>query len=359
MRRRFRAASLHRCEPARSQPRIALPRFARAQGRRARSSTTPDATSTVPARATRVYAAGPPASVLVFAVAPDALLGWTTVFPRRRAPVRRTEVRRPAHAGPPDRSRQHRQRRGRARGEAGPDRRLRRRDADLRRRSPTACSSRSASRTCCSTARSIASPRRSARSARSPASASAPRRSLATRATPSTRSRVGSQPFRRAKRPRVYYARGPRGLDTGLAGSINVESDRARRRDERRRGAGTRRTRAGLARAGARWDPEVIVTTDPNFEASVRRDPLWRDIAGGRSGPRAPRARRAVRLDRLSAVDEPADRAALARARALSRRVPRGPASAFASSTPASTTRRRPTAQLDALLATAQPRRDS
>ncbi len=27
-----------------------------------------------------------------------------------------------------------------------------------------------------------------------------------------------------AKRPRVYYARGPRGLDTGLAGSINVES---------------------------------------------------------------------------------------------------------------------------------------
>ena len=34
----------------------------------------------VPERATRVYAAGPPASVLVFAVAPDALLGWTTSF---------------------------------------------------------------------------------------------------------------------------------------------------------------------------------------------------------------------------------------------------------------------------------------
>ncbi len=33
-----------------------------------------------------------------------------------------------------------------------------------------------------------------------------------------------------------------------------------------------------------RWDPEVIVTTDPNFEASVRRDPLWRDIAAVKAG---------------------------------------------------------------------------
>ena len=31
----------------------------------------------VPACAARVYAAGPPASALVFAVAPDGLLGWT------------------------------------------------------------------------------------------------------------------------------------------------------------------------------------------------------------------------------------------------------------------------------------------
>ena len=34
----------------------------------------------VPARATRVFASGPPASILVFAVAPDALIGWTTPF---------------------------------------------------------------------------------------------------------------------------------------------------------------------------------------------------------------------------------------------------------------------------------------
>src|SRR5262245_296039 len=34
----------------------------------------PDA---LPARIERVFAAGPPASILVFAVAPDLLLGWT------------------------------------------------------------------------------------------------------------------------------------------------------------------------------------------------------------------------------------------------------------------------------------------
>ncbi|MGH8771707.1 MAG: iron ABC transporter substrate-binding protein, partial [Burkholderiales bacterium] len=32
---------------------------------------------TVPAKIERVYAAGPPASVMVFALAPDELIGWT------------------------------------------------------------------------------------------------------------------------------------------------------------------------------------------------------------------------------------------------------------------------------------------
>lgn len=34
----------------------------------------------IPARVERVYAAGPPASVLAFAVAPDKLIGWTSHF---------------------------------------------------------------------------------------------------------------------------------------------------------------------------------------------------------------------------------------------------------------------------------------
>src|SRR5262245_43450657 len=34
----------------------------------------------VPAKVERVYAAGPPASMLVFAIAPDKLIGWTRAF---------------------------------------------------------------------------------------------------------------------------------------------------------------------------------------------------------------------------------------------------------------------------------------
>ena len=41
----------------------------------------------VPARIARVFASGPPASVLVFAVAPDKLLGWTTPFRDAERPL--------------------------------------------------------------------------------------------------------------------------------------------------------------------------------------------------------------------------------------------------------------------------------
>jgi len=34
----------------------------------------------LPDKVERVYAAGPPASVLVFALAPDKLIGWTRAF---------------------------------------------------------------------------------------------------------------------------------------------------------------------------------------------------------------------------------------------------------------------------------------
>jgi iron complex transport system substrate-binding protein len=87
-----------------------------------------------------------------------------------------------------------------------------------------------------------------------------------------------------AKRPRVYYGRGPRGLDTGLAGSINVESIEQ---------VGAVNVAAELGRGGLvqvsveqvlRWNPDVIVTIDPNFHAGVRRDALWREIAAVKSG---------------------------------------------------------------------------
>ncbi len=85
------------------------------------------------------------------------------------------------------------------------------------------------------------------------------------------------------ERPRVYYARGPRGLETGLGGSINVETIEFL---GARNVAGE--TRGGLATVSLeqvlKWDPEVIVTIDRDFAASVRSDPLWKDVAAVRAG---------------------------------------------------------------------------
>jgi iron complex transport system substrate-binding protein len=84
------------------------------------------------------------------------------------------------------------------------------------------------------------------------------------------------------KRPRVYYARGPRGLVTGLGGSINVETIERLARNV----AGERR--GGLANVSIEqvlvWNPEVIVTIDQEFATQVRRDPAWASVAAVRSG---------------------------------------------------------------------------
>jgi iron complex transport system substrate-binding protein len=85
------------------------------------------------------------------------------------------------------------------------------------------------------------------------------------------------------ERPRVYYARGPKGLETGLGGSINVETIEFL---GARNVAGD--TKGGLATVSfeqvLKWDPEIIVTIDRDFAAGVRSDPLWKDISAVRSG---------------------------------------------------------------------------
>jgi iron complex transport system substrate-binding protein len=86
-----------------------------------------------------------------------------------------------------------------------------------------------------------------------------------------------------SERPRVYYARGPKGLETGLGGSINVETIEFL---GARNVAGE--TKGGLATVSfeqvLKWDPEVIVTIDRDFAGGVRSDPLWKDISAVRSG---------------------------------------------------------------------------
>jgi iron complex transport system substrate-binding protein len=95
------------------------------------------------------------------------------------------------------------------------------------------------------------------------------------------RSRVDAVPSDR--RPRVYYARGPRGLDTGLGGSINVETIEFMGAVNVAGG-----TRGGLAAVSVEqvlaWDPEVIITIDQDFAATVRRDPSWAGVRAVRDG---------------------------------------------------------------------------
>jgi iron complex transport system substrate-binding protein len=94
-----------------------------------------------------------------------------------------------------------------------------------------------------------------------------------------------------AQRPRVYYARGPKGLETAAGGSINVESL------ERLGARNVAEMPGGLATVSPEqvlgWDPEIIIAIDPAFVGSVRADPLWKNVRAVRDGrvylvPQAP-----------------------------------------------------------------------
>jgi iron complex transport system substrate-binding protein len=84
------------------------------------------------------------------------------------------------------------------------------------------------------------------------------------------------------ERPRVYYARGPRGLTTGLGGSINVETVELLARNV----AGEHK--GGLANVSLEqvlvWNPQVIVTIDLDFAANVASDPAWAGVDAVRNG---------------------------------------------------------------------------
>jgi len=95
------------------------------------------------------------------------------------------------------------------------------------------------------------------------------------------RSRIDKIP--ESERPRVYYGRGPRGLETGLGGSINMETIEflgARNVAAERKG--------GIVNVSVEqvlaWNPDVIITIDRGFAASVRSDPLWAPVKAVQSG---------------------------------------------------------------------------
>jgi len=89
--------------------------------------------------------------------------------------------------------------------------------------------------------------------------------------------RIGTVP--QDRRPRVYLARGPRGLETAKAGSLNGEALDL---------VGARNVAAVALDAGnlmdvsmeqvLLWRPDAIIAYDPGFAAAVGADPLWQSV---------------------------------------------------------------------------------
>jgi len=86
------------------------------------------------------------------------------------------------------------------------------------------------------------------------------------------------------RRPRVYYGRGPQGLNTGLASSISAEFIEQ---------LGAINVAAELGRGGLvqvsieqvlRWNPDFVITIDPNFHAAARSHPIWRELPAIKTG---------------------------------------------------------------------------
>lgn len=259
-----------------------LPRLAAAQGRR---SVTDDAgrVLSLPPRIERVFAAGPPAAVLTYAIAPERLIGWTSAFrPEEKAFVP------PRFGDLPGLGRLT------GRGNTANIESVLAAKADLildfGAVNPTFVSL--AERT--QEQSGIPYALLDGRFDRMPAAArllgdilgdapgGAALAAYAEDTIAAIDRLVASVPA--GRRPRVYYARGPRGLDTGMAGSINVESI------ER---LGAVNVAAALGRGGLTtvsmeqilaWDPEVIVTIDSNFARHARQDPTWHNVAAVKAG---------------------------------------------------------------------------
>jgi iron complex transport system substrate-binding protein len=82
-----------------------------------------------------------------------------------------------------------------------------------------------------------------------------------------------------SQRPTLYFARGPKGLETGVSGSINSEAvEFVGARNVATPALGAR----GLADVSMEqllnWQPDVIIAIDPAFYQSVWHDALWQQL---------------------------------------------------------------------------------
>jgi iron complex transport system substrate-binding protein len=259
-----------------------IPRAARAQGSRVVVDAA-DRRVEIPARVERIYAAGPPASILVFAIAPDKLIGWTSAW---RAAERPFIAQR--YADLPTLGRLT------GRGNtanvevvlhAKPDFIV-----DYGTVSPTLASL--ADRVQAQTGipyvmldgdfdrmgEAILHVGRIANEEKRAESLAR----YAKQKVSEIRQRVAKVPA--SRRPRVYYGRGPQGLNTGLAGSISAEFIEQLGAVNVAAESG----KGGLVQVSIeqvlRWNPDIVVTIDPNFYALARVHPSWRELPAIKAG---------------------------------------------------------------------------
>jgi len=227
-----------------------------------------------PKKVERVYAAGPPASVLVFAIAPQKLAGWTRAmrddeaqfFPERYA--RLPELGRLT-----------------GRGNTANVEVVMKSGADL------IVDAGSTGTTLASLATQVEQQTRIAyalfdgRIEATPTALRALGRLMGDEREAERLARwfeheladVKQRASRVKQHPSVYYGRSASGLQTGCRGSINVEVLELLGAPNTAANA-----RAGLVTLPLEqvmlWNPEVIFTTDPNFWKSVWTDPRWRAV---------------------------------------------------------------------------------
>ena len=86
-------------------------------------------------------------------------------------------------------------------------------------------------------------------------------------------------------RPSVYVARGPRGLETAVAGSIGSEVvDLVGARNVAGKETAPRTIVDVSPEQILAWQPDVILTVDRRFYAAIRADPVWREVKAVQTG---------------------------------------------------------------------------
>jgi iron complex transport system substrate-binding protein len=88
-----------------------------------------------------------------------------------------------------------------------------------------------------------------------------------------------------SERPSIYVARGPRGLETAVAGSIGSEViDLLGARNVVGQETAPRSIVDVSVEQILVWQPDVILTIDRRFHAAIRTDPVWREVKAVQAG---------------------------------------------------------------------------